>query len=324
VTSAGEVFPLLMLGAVQHPDAEFRKELKRVIVEWVDSLRPRYAEHDVVAALRECTGTVLEPFSLTEEDEEIASILLRVAFSEAVDKTRFRIVSRDTLGISGGCVVTKNLNHYYVERYARGYRRKPQTGYWSFAPRNVPVGAVESIGQSARNVSKLATTLRATIKGNDSGYSVDIKGVNLESLRWPETARLASQLQKHSVLGEGKESLDAIGLRAQVGKGGISLIPASPEATMRLTAHLLSESLVVLDPGAANEGRYKIYLRLALPDEEEKQLKTLVSVTTGYFQEWVNIEIEQAPVLSESQQLKIARWLMPHDSWVDPRFLEVV
>lgn len=324
MTSTGEIFPLLMLSAVQHPDAEFRKELKAVIVEWVDSLRPRYAEPDVVAALRACAGTVLEPFSLTEEDQQIAAILLRVAFSEAVDKTRFRIVSRDTLGISGGCVVTNHLNHYYVERYALGFRRKSQTGYWSFAPRNIPVDAVESAGRTARNVSKFVTNLRATIKGDGSGYSVNVKDVNLESLRWPETARLANQLQKHSVLGEGKESLDAIGLRAQVGKGGISLIPASPEATMRLTAHLLSESLMVLDPGAANEGRFKIYVRLGLPDEEERELKTLVSVTTGYFQEWVNIEIEQAPVLSESQQLKIARWLMPHDSWVDPRFLEVV
>jgi hypothetical protein len=324
MTSPGEVFPLLMLGAVQHPDTEFRKELKGVIVEWIDSLRPRHTEQDIVAALRECTGTLLEPFSLTGEDEEIASILLRVAFSEAVDKTRFRIVSRDTLGMSGGCIVTNSLKHYYVERYARGYRRNPKIGHWSFAPRNVPVGRVESTGPSALQVSKLERTIQATVKGNDLGYSVDIKGVNLKSLRWPETDRLAGLLQKHSVLGQRRESLDAIGLRAQVEKGSIALIPATPEATMRLTAHLLSESLVVLDPGATNKGRYKIYFRIALPNEEERQLKTLVSVTAGYFWEWVNIELEQAPVLSELQQLNIARWFMPHDSWVDPGFFEEV
>jgi len=298
--------------------------LRGIVNGWVATLIPRFQSTEIIDALRACGGTTLEPFTLGDDDEEIATMLLRIAFSDAFGQTRFRIVSRETLGSDGGCVMTNNLEHYYVERYARGKRRKTPSAYWSFSPRNLPIKAINALGASAREASRLMNSLQVSLVADDSGFRVQLKNVDLSTLQWPETARLAGSLQKHSVIGASRETLDAIGLRVQVGKGTLSLLPGSPEATMRMTAHMLSESLLVLEPGAENEGRFKVYVRLAPPSDGEQPLKALVAVTNGFFKEWLDLDTEQAPELSESQRLTIARWLMPHDSWVDPRFLEVV
>lgn len=324
MTGPGQVFPLLIFAAIQHPSADFRMELKNSIAKWIRSLKPKYEQSQICEALQGCKGTVLEPFMLKPEDQEITAMLVQAAFSEACNQTRFRIVSRETIGGDGGCVLTNNLRHYYIERFALGKRRRTPSTFWSYIPNNAPSDVLENLGADARNVGKLKNSLQVCVIGDDSGFRIELTGADLAALQWPESSRLSNLLQKNSVIGEKRETLDAMGLRVSVESGKISLIPASPEATMRMTAHMLSESLLMLDPGDESEGRFKIYIRMRLPDQDKQSLKAHVAATTGYFREWLNMDIENIPELSESHRITIARWLMPHDSWVNPQFLEVV
>ncbi len=321
----GESLPLLFFAAVQHPDDDFRRELKKLLGDWVQTLGPLCTMQEVTKALQNCKGTLLEPFILEPEDMEIAGMLVRMAFSKAYEQTRFRIVSRETLGGAGGCIMTSNLKHYYVERYALGKRRITPKKFWNFAPNNVPCNnIVENLGAAMRNAHEQEKCLRASIQLDEDGYQIELVGTDLRLLQWPKMVRLSSMLQKNSCIGDSGETLDTMGVRAEVGRGSISLTPGSPEATMRLTAHMLDGSLLVLDPGPENEGRFKIYLYLTLPSGKKKPLKTQVTVTSEYFCEWLNVGVKYAPDLSRQHRLMIAKWLMAHDSWIDSEFLEAL
>ncbi len=313
-----------MFAAIRHPDSGLRDELKDILAKWVESLKPRWSATQVLEALQRCKGTLLEPFVLDPDDQEISVMLVRVAFSEAYNKSRFRIVSRETIGNTGGCVLTDNLKNFYVERFAFGKHRGISEEFWSFAPGNVPDNVIENLGKESANTSKAQRVLSASVRVDDAGYRIELTGMNLAALAWPKTAQLSSHLQKYSVIGDGRDSLDALGLRVELRRGQLTLIPANPEATMRLTAHMFNESLLMLDPGFQCTGRLKIYLRVTLPKEGPTPLRTVVTLTNCYFDDWLKMDASETPGLSEANKLKIARWLMPHDSWIDSNFLEVV
>ena len=113
-----------------------------------------------------------------------------------------------------------------------------------------------------------------------------------------------------------------MGIRVDAGKEDLSLVPGSAESTMRLTAHMLNKSLIVLYPGPQYPGCFKIYIYLELPSEGERTLQTLPSATSKYFRDWLSLELTQHPNLKKAHRFKIAKWLMPHDCWVDKEFLE--
>ncbi len=322
--SPGDTFPLIFYSALSHPDKSFRVQLMDSIRSWVDTLDPVYTEDQIQTVINNCTGTILEPFLLNNQDIEISTILIRMAFSKAFNQTRFRLVSRETLGSEGGCVLTNNLKHYYVERFELGHHKKSPANSWSFVPNNFPDNLMEKLRPMLVNASKQSNSLDAEISVDDSGYKIMLQGIDLNNLRWPDTSGLAGDLQKNSTVGDKKESLLSLGIRVEIFENELKIQTASPESMMRFTAYLLDGTLLVLDPGEQVEGRFKIHLPISLPEDDKLSIKPTVTVTNNPFSEWLNVSPGHAPELSKSEQLKLSKWLIPHDSWVDHKFMEEI
>ena len=173
---------------------QFRAELSKTLIEWVESLDPCYSPTEVAKALQSCHGTEIEPFCLNQEDLEISILLVRAAFSKVYSQSRFRIVSRETLGSEGGCVLTNNLRHFYLERFALGRHRSTPQRYWSFIPGNTPDKVQNDLGESAQDVKQFVSGLKAFIQNDEQGYRIRFIGANLDLLKWPYTVRLSSML----------------------------------------------------------------------------------------------------------------------------------
>ncbi|WP_289084830.1 isocitrate lyase/PEP mutase family protein, partial [uncultured Sulfitobacter sp.] len=86
--------------------------------------------------------------SLISKEEmagKIAAMATRLAFCRlGIGKTRFRIVSRETLGVTGGVVLTDNLRSFFIERYSRGEKRSISDRTWYVAPAEIAQPEVRS------------------------------------------------------------------------------------------------------------------------------------------------------------------------------------
>ncbi len=323
--SSNDSLPVTLLAAFDYPDAEFRSHLMQQVEVWVSSLAPRHSAPDLLALLGACKGTVLEPFHLNDDEAGIAALLGQIAFSKEFDQTRLRVVSTQTLGSKGGCVLTNNLQHFYVERFALGKRRRVAQEFWRYVPRNKPITGVAQSGNDSNQSARMSRNLSATAELTEDGYQIDVSVPSSSILKWPDSWRLAAMLAQYSNFGNPTESLSDLGISIVVTANGVHISPASPEATMRLTAQMLSNRLLVLSPGSGNEGAATVHIRLAVPEEGKRlSLNTLVSLGPGYFADWISVDIDEGPRLSTEDRLKIAEWTLPPAEWVDNELLETI
>ena len=322
---ANDSLPVTLLAASDHPDAEFRSHLMQQVDAWVSSLAPRHSTPDLLALLGACKGTVLEPFHINDGEAGIAALLGQIAFSKEFDQTRLRVVSTQTLGDKGGCVLTNNLQHFYVERFALGKRRRVAQKFWRYVPRNRPnIGEMQT-GNDSNQSASMSQNLSANAELTEEGYQINVSVPSFSILKWPDSWRLATMLAQYSNFGNPTESLSDVEISIAVTANGIHISPASPEATMRLTAQMLSNRLLILSPGPGHEGAVMVHIRLAVPEEGRRlSLNTLVSIGPGYFADWISVDIDEGPSLSTEDRLKIAEWTMPPAEWVDNELLETI
>ena len=319
-----DALPVTLLAASDYPDPAFREHLNEQIEAWVLSLKPRYSATEVLEHLGQCSGTVLEPFTLDDAEAGTAALLARIAFSREFDQTRLRVVSNQTLGSRGGCVLTNNLKHFYAERFALGKRSRIGTDYWRYVPRNRPkFGGNKAASRSIGSASMARVSAKAEL--NSEGYRIRISVPDFAALKWPDSVGLTALLGRHSRVGTSTESLNDLNIGISLTSRGVNLSPASPEATMRLTAQMMSNRLLVVSPGPGHAGAATVYVRLTLPrEDEDASLNTLVVLGSGYFDEWIHVEMNEGPRLSKEDRLKIAEWIMPPEDWVDEDMLETV
>ena len=319
-----DALPVTLLAASDHPDAAFREHLKEQIEAWVSSLGPRHSVDETLALLESCRGTVLEPFTLDDTEASIAALLARIAFSREFDQSRLRVVSNQTLGSRGGCVLTNSLKHFYAERFVLGRRSRIGKDYWCYVPRNRPkIDSSETDRNSIQSADISHVSAKAEL--NSDGYQVSISVPNFAALKWPDTVRLSALLAERSRLGNSTESLSDLNISVSLNSRGVRLSPASPEAMMRLTAQMLANRLLVVSPGPGYDGAISVHVRLSLPREDEvATLNTLVSLGCGYFADWIRMEMDDEPPLSKEDRLKIAEWTMPPEDWVDEKLLETI
>jgi hypothetical protein len=303
----GDTFSTYLYASRKHPDAELRKRLFDATTEWVEEAIPDYSLEQICEAISKEQGTVLEPFKLTPADLELAAMLMQMAFSKIYQQTRFRVVSRETIGSQGGLVVTNNLNSYYVERYARGRNRSEPSNAWTFAPANEP---------TPREVAKLTRPrTNARCRFVEDGLLVQIKSPSLEVMKWESDnsenshTALIQDLMSNSTIGPKQAPIDGLGLRIDLAKNKISIAPKSPESVVRFTAHLMKKSVIQLDPGPSYLGRMKVLIELSPPAEPYVDLECTTVFTVGVLANWLDVEIDRGPYIEKEDRIEILEWL---------------
>ncbi len=266
-----------------------------------------------MSAISRCRGTPIEPFRLAEDEMRAAVALARVAFSSTQKQTHFRIVGRDTIGNSGGCVLTDKLDHYYVERFALGRIREAPGNTWMFAPSEEP-----SLIFSTQPVPKAKCHFRG------KGLTFTVSGVACSTLRWnreppgrpdaypPIPSHLDRDLALHSRIGEA--NFASFGINPVLKDQSLSFSIDTPEALMRLAAHLADGSVIRLDPGPEYPCRKILIYRL--PDlEDSAAAKGCIMIAGCYANGWLHFPARDAPKLKSAQMVAISRWAAFHESW---------
>lgn len=295
-----EVFRLAVTAAFYHPDLQARTKLRRQCDDLLNQLGETPAEEEVRALIASEKGTTIEPFSITAEDLECAVFLARMAFSGSGGQTRFRIVSRETLGGDGGLVLTQNLKSYYVERYVHAKHRALPTVGWSFVPSLIPTGPIGCASRAG-----------ATLYSEDQGFRVVVPLPECAS----NAAVFARQFQQHGGIQGVRESFSQLGLRVECRDGAVHLLSGSPESMIRIMAHMVEETTLTLKGAADEEDIPNILMRLRMPEDEPVTLPAVAGLTPGYTA-WISASAPAPIFLTDEHKLAISDWLRPHPNWI--------
>ena len=263
------------------PDETKRQAQLARLDAWVAELGPRFDESEIQPLLAACQGTPLEPVRLGPDASGLAVRFVQIVFSAQVRGSRARIVSEDTLGISGGVCFGKTLKVRFVER-RRGAGGSPGArGDWYFAP------------AALRDEAALSRALQAPLEvfvrpSAEHGFVLTASLLDRASLGWeaakggllgaePESElislpELARDLEKHSTLGDGTV-FGSLLTRLPDEKGEesgatLSWAATTPEAIVRFSALLAGGHGLSLDPGGRYPQRAVAKAVLALPGEE--------------------------------------------------------
>jgi hypothetical protein len=290
-----DILALIVASAYYHPNIEFRNTLQ-------DRLEREFkTKEEINDLLINEKGTELEPFSLTKEDINCASLLCSLAFSKLGKQTRLRIISRNTIGSDGGLVITSNLKSFYLKRYNKNSDGKPYgqpKHSWSFVPSLVP-----------KEKSEYKT------------YLVPDKNGFIVKSRIPESPVgifvCQSSYRQHGYIGETNNSLDKLGLKLEINNWEMSIRSGSPESTIRLMAYMSKGASLYLkgdDPEIAD-----IRIKLEVPQDKRITLKSTISSTPSYCN-WLGGKCSKELINkidpSQKEIEEISTWLLPHKEWI--------
>lgn len=296
-----EVFLLTVTAAFYHPSHGVRVTLRDVLDAWLEKLEGVPAESDVRKAISSEKGTPVEPFLLSDQDLDCAVFLTRAAFSTNGKQTRVRIVSRETMGTQGGLVLTQNLKSFYVERYIHGKRRgQPKQG-WTFIPALVP-----------SSVKVRSRKTKARLFSEAEGFRIVVALPELQQ----DGAVIARRLQQHSRINGVSEPFNKLGLRIECRKREVHILSGSPESMIRIMAHMVAQSSLILRGEEWDSRTPTILVGLALPEDQPVKLPAVASATAGYLP-CISATAPAPLVLQDEHILAISSWLPPHSAWVN-------
>lgn len=315
---AGDDLSLILSAAFGHPSPDLRQRLHDALDDWLASLQPLHSADEVRNALLACKGTVLEPFALKPIEVELAVLLVRVAFSEAVAAEHLRVVSRETIGVSGGLLLAPDLSSRYVERYAYGQHRDQPEG-WHVAPAQRPMG-------DSHLSWRAGLEARATLV--DGAMVVQVDGVNWRSLTGQdEPAADLRSLEAATALPGDYGPIRRLGLDVAARPDHVRIKAVTPEAILRLTVHMQRQSLIEIPffTKGAQRGSLSLMLRL-LPmlDAPERSLPIVAtySPSGGWPLQWMHAAPARSPSIDLADRVAIGQWLVPHRDWVDHLYLD--
>ena len=113
---------LVVAAAFYHPEKTVRARLCSKLEGWLKKLGDRADAEQIRTVLEKNKGTYLEPFVLSKADLDCSVFLARLAFSRTAEQTRFRVVSRDTIGTDGGLVLGGGGHRHRHRARLRGSR----------------------------------------------------------------------------------------------------------------------------------------------------------------------------------------------------------
>jgi hypothetical protein len=298
---------LVVAAAFYHPESTVRDRLCSKLEGWLKKLGDRADAQRIRTVLEENKGTYLEPFVLSKADLDCSAFLARLAFSRTADQTRFRVVSRDTIGTDGGLVLTNNGNAFYVERYAYGQRRGQPKKSWAFFPALIPEAG-----------STPALNKRAKLLSESEGFRI--------VLDLPRSGKLpgaiAADFQKHGRIEGVTDTFNKLGLRVEFSSDKLNILSGSPESMIRIMAHMTTNARVRLRGTDEDTEIPHVILGLGIPEEEPVDLPAIAS-STGSYTCWLQGDFPEAPSLDDEDKLAVSSWLPPHRDWLDLAFEKI-
>lgn len=295
--------PLILLAANEHPDEKFRAHLWSCLDGWLETRSPTIAYDDLCAILSEQAGTFLEPFRLGGGAKRQAIFLSRLALAEASSGSRFRIVSQDTIGNSGGLVITKNKNAFYSERYVLGKNRLVKSGIRFFAP------SVSVAGPMKATVGK---DLYAIMYSDENGMYVELAKSLLNLVDWDlNRGGLTGELFANSHIGSKKLPISSIGMGVEGTDKGIRLAIKSPESLIRFSTYCVQSQSIRLI------AKNRFQLSVQLPSTAEGPAPVTLTANDNFASEWMNVADLGTPSLDAADIEKITNWSFHHMSWLD-------
>lgn len=305
--------PLILLAARDHPEASFRDHLWNELEDWLASKGQTLDEEKVENIFGSQKGTFLEPFRMMGEDRKIANFLVRLALSADIGISRFRVVSQDTIGNSGGVVCTRQGKSYYSEQYALGKNRLKNSSIQYFAP-------TMKVSPPTRNAEGRLPP--AFMNASEDGIFVEVQHEAIERLDWipvPDEAEfrsLARDLTAESEIGDQGVLLSDLGLSIRVNVEGIVIGSGSPESLIRLSAYIVQGSNIILK-GAGN---YEMAIQM--PKGGIGEANCIVVAKDEFASEWMDVAGFGAPELEQSDIINISDWALPHAHWTNKIFQE--
>jgi hypothetical protein len=295
------VLTVCLLAATRHPDLALRRALLSALEVWVESLEPLHETEAVMNVLRRESGTQLEPFSLEQEHERVAALLVRAAFSRKVDLYRFRMVSQLSLGNQGGLVLTRQLNHFYAERFACG-RHAGRFIEPYFAPAGMP-RTIDPVSRRGPSSACLVLT--------DKLVAIDVNAPDA----FQHLNAHVSDLELAKASSVGGVPLNSLGLAVERQQGmGWRVSAKTPEAQIRLSAHLVDGSLLRLSTGPSSEFAYDVVVKLRADPADP--LPCAIVVKPSFGREWISA-LELGGPNSDGAKRRPSRmlaWRMRHGS----------
>lgn len=295
--------PLILFAALDYPNQDERQLIWNQLESWLATLETSFSSEEIREIFNGVQGTELEPFFLDEKNEQVANFLVRLAFSKAVNLNRFRIVSQDSVGNSGGLVFLSNGKYFYSERFAYGKNRLEKSNLKFYSPNTKPI-------IPSRELLELDSN--AQVSALDDGFEILISIDVLQKIGWVTNVyhRLSDYISKSSFVGNDGKKLSELGLKVRTEDAGLIISTGSPETLIRFSAYIVQESPIVL----SGFGEYDLAFRL--PKTGQGTSKLSIIAQDGFAKEWMDIDNFGNPNIDEQLIEKISSWSLPHATWI--------
>jgi len=312
--------PIVVRAAFLHPDVRVRERVLSSLDRWIAQRRPIHAREEIERALVAVSGTLIEPFVLSDTRFEVAVRVLQAAFCVGSPVKRVRIVSEETFGAEGGWVMTDNLNGYYAERYPLGANRKGARSGSFVAPAEMERCA------DNRTMSDFAVASLSTCFVGGTGFVFRIPVPHW--LKWIELDtnhdRICRHIRDHSFVGVRIASFAALGLTVEYQPPDLLVHTGSPESLLRVSAHMANGDTMVMSPGEPHREHGVYFIQLRPGEEDVAQYVTVWAVTASSpsLTRWVRLEHTETVDLPDSDRKAISDWAPPHVDWISQGFFE--
>jgi hypothetical protein len=271
-SSFSDDIALLIWGAFRHPEESVRASLREDHDNWIESCSPVHSRDQIREALLQAQGSFLEPYSFPAEILEESISVVQVAFSRASQSFRVYVSTADPELPCSGMILTNNLRHACLERYALGSFRKPSRQAWAIFPMDFPDSSF----------SHPLIEGSAILVCDDEGFDIRVC--------WPGKFNeddIEESLETHSRF-SGRDRLLSdygISVRRCDEQGEFSLRTGSPESMIKLLTVLEKGGELLLDAGENSRNLMRISL-LPASDEDETPLPVKVC-TKGRGLPWI-------------------------------------
>ena len=300
--------PLVLLAAKGHPDCKFREHLWVVLNSWLDSQSPRLSRDLVENLLNGEKGTFIEPFMLNSEDMRIAVFLVMLALSNGSHATRFRICSADTVGSSGGLVITQSGASFYSERHVFGKNHLINSNMLFFAPEVSVAGPCQS-----QNKERIFASMRS----DENGLYVDLPAEALQRIGWMSTKSehqlksLVATLLKNSVIGPKLLPLNALNVDILANNDGLCIAVTKPESLIRFSGYIVQGDFIQIKANNDFE------IAVELPKTAEGPAPITIVAGDTFATDWMNVEGLAVPMLEPADIAEISDWAFNHVHWLN-------
>lgn len=305
-------FPIVLLAALKHPDADLRKRLEKSIDDWISNKGKKVPEKDLKNSFDQCKGTVLEPFYIKGLHLKASTMLSQLAFSDAHQVNLVRILSEDAFGTNyGGCVIRKDLTTSFSSIYKKNNDLlKLQNNTWSYCPWKIP---------TSKN-----TLLKTVLKIVDNGYQIIIKVKDWDLFNWDyqNNSNLCRNLENESKLILNNKNLNELGCRVGFQDHSIIIETINTDHMLKLSAYLIQGETLILDPGTTYIDRNCIAIKFKHPDQAQIDLFSTLGLRTTDLGGWIRTNCKDGPTLNDEDKIEILKFTTPPIEWITPSFME--